>query len=137
MAPSSSQDMTLNGLNEFMGEDESDDGVSNVSAHIHDMAIDNHSYLPQTETSASGKDDVPDLSYDDAIGSSLMMPSKSLESMAASSRQDEDEELASPPFEALHLPPTDESDKLGRSVSQGILGYDSHGLPASSSIRLI
>jgi len=159
MASSSSQgleDINMTGATGYEDDQESDDGDSNGGSQMDDMTGD--SYMGNIDPALlGGKDDVPDLSYDDqevssstsnanqrnnisltSLGTStLMVSSKSMESMTTSSRQDEDEELASPPFEAVHLPITIEDSKGPSTLPQEMFPYDNHVLPASSSLQYI
>lgn len=133
---------------------DSDDGESNIGSQMDDMAVD--SYTGNIDPALLGsKDDVPDLSYDEqdiaasmrkvvqgmhnsnTSGgmSSLMVISKSMESMTTSSRQDEDEELASPPFEAVQLPPTGGDDKAPHVLPTSMFSYGAHVLPANPSLQ--
>lgn len=125
------------------GEEESDDGASDFGSHVDDMAIDQQSYGRHAESSTATRDDVPDLSYDEqdlgtstratfggnTATSSLMAASKSMESMTTSSRQDEDEELASPPFEAVQLPPAKDSHKILPGMQTELLSFDAQVAP--------
>ena len=126
------------------GDEESDDGASDLGSHVDDMAIDQQSYGRHAESSTATRDDVPDLSYDEqdlatstrasfggnTVTSSLMAASKSMESMTTSSRQDEDEELASPPFEAVQLPPANNSHKILSGMQTDLLAFDVQVAPS-------
>ena len=144
----------MSGVTGDEDDGESYDGESNVGSQMDDMAVD--SYMCNIDPALlGGKDDVPDLSYDDQDSastlrnaikgdhisttsgrtSSLMVTSKSMESMTTSSRLDEDEELASPPFEAVQLPPTVGNDKAAPALPTSMFSYGAHVLPANPSLQ--
>lgn len=158
LLPSSSQVAEDRDLSVMTGydeeeEEESDDDASNTGSQMDGMAIDTDINIDPSLL--GNKDDVPDLSYDDQDSastlrnafpghddgsnnntmSSLMVASKSMESMTTSSRLDEDEELASPPFEAVHLPPTNEVGKVASGLPEQLFSYGAHVLPADSSLQ--
>lgn len=122
-----------------------------------DMVTDDHMGNIDPALLSNNKDDVPDLSYDDqdlshhhadstfqsnsTINSehhmsSEMIASKSMDSTTSSSRLDEDEELASPPFETLQLPSRLEDGKAGRDLPESVLSFaEAHTLAANSSLH--
>lgn len=150
------QDISMSSTANYEDDQESDDGESNGGSQMDDINVD--SYMGNIDPALlSGKDDVPDLSYDDqdlssSLGitsqrnnisntgnamSTLMITSKSMESTTTSSRQDEDEELASPPFEAVHLPPTIRDSKVPSTLPQELFSYGNHVLPANTLLQYI
>jgi hypothetical protein len=147
-------DMTMSSM--AGEEDESEDEDEDTRLEDQETSLQSTSLLHGRDKYAPG-DDVPDLSYDDQDGftqrkkhnsslqhnppnlSTLMVPCRSMDSMTTSSRQDEDEELTSPPFEPLPLPPlpSEGHDKARTDSAEALLTYVGQPTPIPSQLQLL
>lgn len=117
-----------------------------------DEDADSEMVLQSQDSAVNGRDDVPELAYDDQDGSSLrsetlqmqqmglasaalMVPSCSVDSMTTASRQEDEDEIASPPYQAIHLPSSADIKNQSHITAEILANYDSQVGATSVSLN--